>query len=134
MSSPPKPVVSLDRLHDFAAYLEQNIVFGQSDPAMQQQMEAALRANPQRLSRADIWRIMQRMLAGSPHAINQPELESLDVLQGPKDLYGILRAIVLATHQKTGALTGRVGAHNRISAETEANAATNIEALLRVLV
>jgi hypothetical protein len=133
MSPSSKPVVSLDRLHDFAAYLEQNIVFGQSDQVTQQQMEAELRGNPQRLSRADIWRIMQRMLAGSPHDINQPELEGLDALQGPKDLYGVLRSIVLATHQKTGALTGRVGVHVRISAETDANVATNTEALMRVL-
>ncbi len=133
MNGSSKPAVSLDRLHQFAAYLEQNIAFGYSDPTMQRQMEAELRGNPQRLPRADIWRIMQRMLAGSPHPINQAELEALDALQGPKDLYGTLRSIVLATHQKTGALTGRVGVHTRISAETDANAATNTAAVMRVL-
>jgi Ni,Fe-hydrogenase maturation factor len=133
MNGTSKPAVSLDRLHQFAAYLEQNIAFGHSDPAMQRQMEAELRGNSQRLPRADIWRIMQRLLAGSPHTINQAELEALDALQGPKDLYSTLRSIVLATHQKTGALTGRVGVHTRISAETDANAATNTEALMRVL-
>jgi hypothetical protein len=126
-------MVPLEKLHDFARYLEQNIVFGQSDPAVQRQMETELRNNLQRLSKVEIWRLMQQMLAGSSHTIEQPELDALYALQGPKDLYGVLRSIVLATHQKTGALTGRIGVHTRISAETEANALTNIEAVMRIL-
>ena len=124
--------ISLDRLHLFAGYLEQYLVFGERDYALHQQMATELRGNRQRLSRADIWYIMNRMLTGSPHTIEQPEIEALDALQAEKDLYGMLRSIVLAAHQKTGALTGRIGPHVRISAETEANARTNIKAVMQV--
>jgi hypothetical protein len=125
--------MSLDKLHGYARYLEQNIVFGQTDQATQRQMETELKGNFQRLSKVDIWRLMHQMLAGSDYGIIQPELDALYALQGPKDLYGVLRSIVLATHQKTGALTGRIGVHTRISAETEANAATNTQAVIRIL-
>lgn len=133
MTASSKPVVSLDRLHEWAAYLEQSIVFGQHGESTQRQMEAELKGNLQRLSRADIWYIAQRLLAGSPYAINQAELEALDALQGPKDLSGVLRSIVLTAHQKTGALTGRIGVHSRIAAETDANAAANTAVVLRLL-
>ncbi|KPK04153.1 MAG: hypothetical protein AMJ56_17950, partial [Anaerolineae bacterium SG8_19] len=124
---------SLDSLHNYAQYLEQFLVFGQRNPATHRQMEAELRGNYQRLSKADIWRIMQQMLAGSSHEAGQSEVEALYRLQTQKDLYGTLRSIVLATHQRTGALTGRLGVHCRISAETDANAATNIEAVMQIL-
>jgi hypothetical protein len=125
--------VSLDRLQTFAAYLEQSIVFGQGNRETERQMEQELRGNFQRLSRVDIWRLAQQMLTGSSYAMAQQELVALDALQGQKDLYGVLRTIVLTTHQKTGALTGRLGVHVRISAESDQNAATNIEAALQIL-
>jgi hypothetical protein len=125
--------ISLNRLHEFARYLEQSIVFGQRNRDLQRQLEAELRGNEQRLAKADIWRISQQMAAGSSFALNQQEIEALDALQVQKDLYGLLRSIVLATHQRTGALTGRVGVHVRISAETDANASTNIEAVMKIL-
>ena len=100
---------SLDRLHEFAQHLEQSIAFGERNHTTQRQMEAELRGNYQRLSKVDIWRIMQRVLAGSTYKASQQEVEALYALQGQKDLYGILRSIVLATHQRTGALTGRIG-------------------------
>ena len=62
-----------------------------------------MRGNEQRLSKADIWRISQQMAAGSNFALNQQEIEALDALQAQKDLYGLLRSIVLAIHQQTGA-------------------------------
>ena len=125
--------VSLDRLHHFAQYLEQSIVFGLRQPATQQQMASELRGNFQRLSKVEIWRITQQMLAGSTFEVGQAEVEALYLLQSQKDLYATLRAIVLATHQRTGALTGRLGVHTRISAETDANAATNTEAVMQIL-
>ena len=125
--------ITLDRLHFFARYLEQNIVFGVNDAALHEQMKLELRGNEQLLSREDIWRLMQRMLAGSSYSISQPEVEALTALQTEKDLYTSLRSIVLATHQRTGALSGRLGVHVRVSAEDEANAATNIEAVMRAL-
>ncbi|MCB0167375.1 MAG: discoidin domain-containing protein [Anaerolineae bacterium] len=125
--------VSLDRLHELARYLEQNIVFGARDYAFHRQMETELRGNPQLLSREDIWRLMRQMLAGSPHQVTETDINGLDAIQGQKDLYGLLRSVVLATHQKTGALSGRLGSNSRMSAETEANALTNIEAFAQVL-
>ena len=125
--------ISLDRLHDFARYLEQSIVFGLRQTATQQQMAAELRGNFQRLSKVEIWRITQQMLAGSTFEVGQAEIEALYLLQTQKDLYAALRAIVLTTHQRTGALTGRLGVHTRISAETDANAATNTEAVMQIL-
>ncbi|MCB0197570.1 MAG: discoidin domain-containing protein, partial [Anaerolineae bacterium] len=125
--------VSLDRLHEFGRYLEQNLVFGTRDHAFHRQMETELRGNPQQLSRETIWRLMKQMLAGSPHPVTEAEVNGLDALQGQKDLYGLLRSVVLATHQKTGALSGRLGASSRMSAETEPNAITNIEAFSQVL-
>jgi len=128
-----KAIVSLDRLHEFAQYLEQSIVFGQRDDTRQREMEVELRGNGQQLSKVDIWRITQQMLAGSSYALSQQEIEALDALQQQKELYGMLRSIVFATHQRTGALTGRVGVHVRISSESENNAITNIEAVMQVL-
>ncbi len=125
--------VSRDRLHLFARYLEQYVAFGDRDHTTHQQMEAELRNNDQRLSRADIWYIMNRMLSGSPFTIEQPEIVGLDALQAGKDLYGMLRSIVMATHTKTGVLTGRVGPHLRVAAESGTNAVTNIEAAMRVV-
>lgn len=125
--------LSLDRLHTLARYLEQNIIFGERDHALHREMWNELHGNYQRLSRADIWRLMSRMLTGSAQTIAQSEIEGLDALQTQKDLYGLMRSIAQTTHQKTGALTGRIGIHVRVSAETEANAATNIEAVMRVL-
>ncbi len=125
--------VSLDKLHNYAQYLEQSIVFGQRNQVTQRQMEAELRGNFQRLSQADIWRIMRQMLAGSTYEAGQQEVEALYRLQTQKDLYGTLRSIVLATHQRTGALTGRIGVHTRISAEPESNVAPNIEAVMQIL-
>lgn len=128
-----KATVSLDRLHEFARYLEQSIVFGERNQNTQRQMEIELRGNFQSLSKVDIWRLTQHMLAGSNFGIAQPELDGLYALQGSKDLYGVLRSIVIATHQRTGALSGRIGVHVRISAEADANAATNTEAVMQIL-
>jgi hypothetical protein len=125
--------VSLDSLYSYASYLEQSIVFGTRDHAHQRQMETDLRWNFQPLSKIDIWRISQHLLAGSSYALSEAETESLYALQPGRDLYGMLRSIVLATHQRTGALTGRIGVHSRISAETDENAATNIDAVMQVL-
>ena len=128
-----KSTVPLDRLHTLAQYLEQNIVFGEFDRLLQAQLDQELRGNTQQLSRIEIWQLTRRMLAGSSGALGQFEIDALAALQPEKDLLGMLRAIILATHQQTGALTGRVGPHVRISAETDANAITNIEAVMRVL-
>jgi hypothetical protein len=125
--------VSLDSLHNYARYLEQSIVFGTRDLALERLMETDLRWNTQTLSRTDISRITQRLLSGSSHALNQAEIEALYALQPGKDLYTMLREIVVATHQRTGALTGRIGVHTRISAETDENAATNTDATMQVL-
>ena len=133
LSAAARPAVSLNRLHEFARYLEQSIVFGEHDRNLQQQLEAELRGNWQRLSGVDIWRISQRLAAGSTFDLNQTEIEMLYALQERKDLYGFLRSIVLTVHQQTGALTGRVGVHVRISAETDANASTNVEAVMKIL-
>jgi hypothetical protein len=81
----------------------------------------------------DIWRISQQLVAGSSFALNQQEIEALAALQPQKDLYGLLSSFVMATHQRTGALTGCVGVHVRIAAETDANASTNIEAVMKIL-
>lgn len=125
--------VSLDRLHQFAQYFEQNLIFGNRDYSFHRQMEIELRGNRQRLSRVDIWHLMRRLLNGSDYTVEQSDIEGLDALQAQKDLYGVLRALVLAAHQKTYALSGRIGVHVRISAETDANAATNTEAVLQIL-
>ncbi|GAB4544716.1 MAG: hypothetical protein Kow0063_38530 [Anaerolineae bacterium] len=125
--------VSLDSLTSYARYLEQNLVFGTRDDALHRQMETDLRWKFQTLSRNDIGRISQHLLDGSSHALTQAEIDSLYALQPGKDLYGMLRSIVSAAHQRTGALTGRIGIHSRISAETDANAATNIDAIMQVL-
>ncbi len=125
--------VSLDSLYSYARYLEQSIVFGTRDHALQRQMEADSRWKFQTLSQNDIGRITQHILAGSSYALNQQEIEGLYALQSGKDLYGMLRSIVSATHQRTGALTGRIGVHTRISAETDYNAATNTDAIMQVL-
>ena len=125
--------VSLDSLYSYARYLEQSIVFGIRDHTLQRQMEADLRWKFQPLSMVDIWRIAQHLLAGSSFELDQEETEGLYALQPGKDLYGMLRSIVLATHQRTGALTGRVGVHTRISAESDYNAATNTDAVMQVL-
>ncbi|MCG3208168.1 MAG: hypothetical protein FOGNACKC_01770 [Anaerolineae bacterium] len=125
--------VPLDSLLNYARYLEQSIVFGTRDQALQRQMETDLRWKNQPRTKTDLWRITQQLLAGSSHALSQTEIESLEALQQSKDLYGSLRSVVLATHQRTGALSGCLGVHCRISAETDANAATNIEAVMQVL-
>jgi hypothetical protein len=125
--------VSLDSLYGYARYMEQSIVFGTRDHALQRQMEADLRWNFQPLSMVDTWRVAQHLLTGSSHELGQGETEGLYALQPGKDLYGMLRSIVLAAHQRTGALTGRIGVHSRISAETDENAATNIAAVMQVL-
>jgi len=125
--------VSLDSLYSYARYLEQSIVFGMRDQALQRQMEAELRWKVQPLSKTDIQGMSQRLLAGSSHALSQAEIDGLYGLQQGKDLYSMLRSIVSATHQRTGALTGRIGVHTRISAEMDANAATNTDAVMQVL-
>jgi len=131
--TPTPPTVSLERLHYFARYLEQAIVFGVRDNTIERQLEVELKGMRQTLTQTHIQQITAHMLAGSKLAVSPPEIEALYALQSQKDLYGMLKSIVLATHQRTGALTGRIGVHVRISAETEPNAATNIAALLRVL-
>jgi hypothetical protein len=125
--------VTLDSLYSYARYLEQSIVFGTRDQARQRQMEADLRWKFQPLSKTDIQGVSQRLLAGSSYALSQAEIDGLYGLQPGKDLYSMLRSIVLATHQRTGALTGRIGVHTRISAEMDANAATNTDAVMQVL-
>ncbi len=127
-----QPQISLEQLHHYAAYLEQNIVFGERDRTLQQQMEADLIGNKQALFPAEIQQLTQRMLTGSNHQLSSAEINALVALQSEKDLYRMLRAIVLTTHHRTGALSGRLGVHNRISAESESNAATNIAALLEI--
>ncbi len=126
-------LASLDSLYRYARYLEQSIVFGTRDHALQRQMETDLRWKTQPLSKTDIRGISQHLLAGSSHALSQAEIDSLHALQQGRDLYSMLRSIVSATHQRTGALTGRIGVHTRISAETDHNAATNTDAIMRVL-
>jgi hypothetical protein len=125
--------VSLDSLYNYAGYLEQSIVFGTRDLALERLMETDLRWKTQPLSKIDIARITQHLLSGSSYALSQAEIESLYALQPGKDLYSMLRSIVLATHQRTGALTGRIGVHTRISAETDDNAITNTDAIMQVL-
>jgi hypothetical protein len=125
--------VSLDRLHYFAQYLEQNIVFGEHDDVIQQQMDTELKGVDQRLTKTQIRQITQQILAGSTHSVSGWEIDRLYALQEQKDCYGTLRAIVLAAHQRSSALTGRIGVHTRIAAETEANAVTNTDAVMRVL-
>ena len=125
--------VSLERLHSFAQYLEQNIVFGYDNPDWQRQLETELRGNTQQLTKVEIWRIAQQLLAGSNYALAQTEVEALYALRTKKDLLGLLRSIVLTVHQRTGALSGRLGPHVRIAAETDANAETNIAALLQAV-
>jgi hypothetical protein len=125
--------VSLEGLYSYARYMEQSIVFGTRDHALQRQMEADLRWNFQPLSMVDVWRVAQHVLSGSSYELDQAETEGLYALQPGKDLYGMLRSIVLAAHQRTGALTGCIGVHSRISAETDENAATNIAAVMQVL-
>ncbi len=125
--------VSLNRLHTFAAYLEQSIVFGDRDSNLQRQMEIELIGHTRQLAKSEIQQLTQRMLAGSPHTVSSAEIDALDAFQGERDLFRNLRSVVWVTHQRTGALTGRIGVHTRISAETEANAETNIEAMMQAV-
>ncbi|MFB0545973.1 MAG: discoidin domain-containing protein, partial [Anaerolineae bacterium] len=127
------PAVLLDRLHYFAQYLEQSIVFGKHDGVIQQQMDVELKGVNQSLTKTQIRQLTQHMLASSTLSVSSQEINSLYALQSQKDLYGTLRSIVLATHQRTGALTGRIGVHTRIAAETELNATTNTDAVKKVL-
>lgn len=129
----PPQVANLDRLVFFAQYLEQQIVFGQDNQVLQGQMEAELKGNRARLTTSQIQQLAGRILAGSTFTLSSQEIDSLNALQQQMDLYGTLRCVVLATHQRTGALTGRMGLHTRISAETERNAETNIAAVLGAL-
>jgi hypothetical protein len=130
---PTTPIVPLERLHTFARSLEQSLVFGIRDNVLQNQMKTELKGVQQTLTKAQIQEITAQVLGGSIFSVSAPELDALYELQTQKDLYGTLKSIVLATHQRTGALTGRLGVHVRISAETEANANTNIAALLRIM-
>ncbi len=127
------PAVLLDRLHYFAQYLEQSIIFGKHDGVIQQQMDVELKGVNQSLTKTQIRQLTQHMLASSTLSVSSQEINSLYALQSQKDLYGTLRSIVLATHQRTGALTGRIGVHTRIAAETELNATTNTDAVKKVL-
>ncbi len=127
------PAVLLDRLHYFAQYLEQSIVFGKHDGVIQQQMDVELKGVNQSLTKTQIRQLTQHMLASSTLSVSSQEINSLYALQSQKDLYGTLRSIVLAAHQRTGALTGRIGVHTRIAAETELNATTNTDAVKKVL-
>jgi hypothetical protein len=130
---PPQALVSLERLHYFAGYLEQRLVFGTRDSNNERQLELELKGVPQTLSQEHIQQIGAQLLAGSNFRLTPQEIETLFTLQTQKDLLGTLKAIVSAAHQRTGALTGRLGVHVRISAETEPNALTNIAALMRIL-
>ncbi|MFN8453863.1 MAG: discoidin domain-containing protein [Anaerolineae bacterium] len=129
----PLPPTTLARFRYFAQYLEQNIIFGASDNLIQREMETELKGVRLKLFTEQIRQITEQMLLGSAFTVSPSEIESLFALQNEKDLYGLLRAIVLATHQRTGALSGRLGFHTRISAETEANASTNVAAVVRAL-
>jgi hypothetical protein len=130
---PTEPIVPLPRLHTFARHLEQSLVFGTRDNTLQSQMNTALKGVQQTLTKAQIQEVVTQTLGGSTFSMSSAEIEALYDLQSQKDIFGTLKSIVLAAHQRTGALTGRLGVHVRISAETEQNANTNIEALARIL-
>jgi hypothetical protein len=89
--------VSLDRLHYFAQYLEQNIVFGEHDDVIQWQMDTELKGVDQRLTKTQIRQITQQILAGSTHSVSGWEISRLYALQEQKDCYGTLRAIATNT-------------------------------------
>ena len=123
---------ALAELHNFARYFEQRLVFGGRDSTLEAQMLQELRGNPQELTQPQIRQITEHLLVGSDFVVSTPEIEALHALQQQKDLYDVLKAIVLATHQRTGALTGRLGIHTRIAAENDHNAEVNLEASLQI--
>ncbi len=133
INSTNQPTIALNRLQYFAQYLEQSIIFGDHDPTVQQDLEAELGQSGQRLSEAEIEQLTQQILANSAHTVSRADIEALFALQAEKTLDNFLRSIVLTAHQRTGALTGQIGVHTRISAETDANAATNLEVVMQVL-